>query len=122
MIWHTELCIMSMFTIVIYGNLQIFYALHVVLYVIHVCQVLILHLSSIDPNPLITGIMVREKRPGDGPSWKILTLWQCPHRKAPNAVQIQTYQGLLRDLRTRSKTCRRTQSKLNLTSTSSPRL
>lgn len=45
-----------------------------------------------------------------------------PFRNAPNAVRNQTYQGLLRDLRTRSKTCRRTQSKLNLTSTSSPRL
>lgn len=86
-----------------------------------VCKVLIRNLKHLYPNLLITGIVVKEKN-GQWAAGKIPHPLAVPHGNAANAVRIQTYQGLLRDLRTRSKTCRRTQSKLNLTSTSSLRL
>ena len=82
---------------------------------------LILHLNCMSPNLLITGITLKGKN-GQWAPVKNPHPLAVPHENTPNAVRIQTYQGLLRDLRTRSKTCRRTQSKLNLTSTSSLRL
>lgn len=63
-----------------------------------------------------------ERRTANGPCWKSLHPLAWPHGNVPYPVQTGTYWGLFTDLRTRSKTCRGRQSKLNLTSTSSPRL
>lgn len=77
-----------------YGDPRICYAQWLILEVIHVCQVLIQNLACMYHNLLITGITLRGENGGCPPALLV------PHR---NAVWIQTYQGLLRDLRTRSK-------------------
>lgn len=84
-------------------------------------ETLILHLKCLFPTLLITGVTTQRENGRRVPVNSSHPL-AVPRGNASIAVWIQTYQGLLRDLRTRSKTCRRTQSKLNLTSTSSLRL
>lgn len=86
-----------------------------------VIHVMIQNLQCVHLNLLNKGIMVEGKK-RQCASVKYPHPLAVPHGNAPNAVRTQTYQGLFTDLRTRSKTCRGRQSKLDLTSTSSPRL